>query len=271
MNELSGKIGFIGAGNMASALINGLVNSNHDPKKIIASSPEEEHLLKLSSGLGVKTTQDNLSVVKTSDIVILAIKPNIIEAVLSEIKEEVKKKDILILSIAAGVKMAKIESILGNTTRIFRAMPNTPASIMMGVTAISGNKSASSEDREKAKLLFECVGKVTEVKEDEIDIFTALIGSGPAYVFYLIESLLSSSSKFSLPEEEKVKLISSMIEGAAKLVSISEDSPEILRNKVTSPGGVTQKAIEEFEKHKLKQIIEKSMESAEKRSVELGK
>ena len=120
-------------------------------------------------------------------------------------------------------------------------------------------------------MLFECVGKVTEVKEDEIDIFTALIGSGPAYVFYLIESLLSSSSKFSLPEEEKVKLISSMIEGAAKLVSISEDSPEILRNKVTSPGGVTQKAIEEFEKHKLKQIIEKSMESAEKRSIELGK
>ncbi len=137
MKELSGKIGFVGAGNMASALISGLVNSNHNPKNIIASSPEEEHLLKLSSGLGIKTTQDNLSVVKTSDIVILAIKPNIIEDVLSEIKEEVKKKDILILSIAAGVKIAKIESILGNTTRIFRAMPNTPASIMMGVTVVS--------------------------------------------------------------------------------------------------------------------------------------
>ena len=136
--------------------------------------------------------------------------------------------------------------------------------------AISPNENTNSEDRNKAQLLFECVGKVTEIKEKEIDIFTALIGSGPAYVFYLIESLLNSSANLSLSDTEKVELISSMIKGAAKLASVSEDSPEILRNKVTSPGGVTQRAIEEFEKNKLKEIIKESMESAEKRSIELG-
>jgi len=269
MNKLDGVVGFIGAGNMATALIKGLINSNHKPKDIISSSPEDEHLLKLSS-LDIRTTSENLQVIEASDIVILAVKPNVIESVLNQIKEEVKNKEILVISIAAGVKLDRIKSILGNSTKIIRAMPNTPASIMEGVTAISPNENTNSEDRNKAQLLFECVGKVTEIKEKEIDIFTALIGSGPAYVFYLIESLLNSSANLSLSDTEKVELISSMIKGAAKLASVSEDSPEILRNKVTSPGGVTQKAIEEFEKNKLKEIIKESMESAEKRSIELG-
>ena len=270
MKNIKETIGFIGAGNMATALISGLINSDQSATKIIASSPEQEHLEKLSKDFGIKTTNNNLEIVDNSDIVILAVKPNIVQAVIDEIKDVATDKDILIISIAAGVKIEKIESQLGSPMRVIRAMPNTPASIMEGVTAICANSNAQSNDIENAKLLFECVGKITHINEKDIDIFTALIGSGPAYIFYLIESLLDSSKNLHLPEQEKKDLLASMISGAANLVLNSDESPNVLRKKVTSPGGVTQTAIEEFETEGLKEIISKSMIAAEKKSIELG-
>ena len=270
MNNLNEKIGFIGAGNMATALISGLINSNFSPTKIIASSPEKEHLQKLSEAFKINTCNDNQEIINKADIIILAVKPNIIEEVINEIKISIKQKNILLISIAAGIKIEKIETLLGADQRIIRAMPNTPASIMEGVTALCSNNSALSEDVAKARILFECAGKVTEINETNIDIFTALIGSGPAYIFYLIEAMLESSKNLKLPEEEKVNLISAMIAGSANLAKNSPDSPEMLRKKVTSPGGVTQKAIEEFEKYGMKEIIKKCMDEAEKKSIELG-
>ncbi len=270
MNNIKETIGFIGAGNMATALISGLINSDQSASKIIASSPEQEHLEKLSKDFGIKTTNNNLEIVDNSDIVILAVKPNIVQAVIDEIKDVATDKDILIISIAAGVKIEKIESQLGSPMRVIRAMPNTPASIMEGVTAICANSNAQSNDIENAKLLFECVGKITHINEKDIDIFTALIGSGPAYIFYLIESLLDSSKNLHLPEQEKKDLLASMISGAANLVLNSDESPNVLRKKVSSPGGVTQTAIEEFETEGLKEILSKSMIAAEKKSIELG-
>ena len=270
MNNIKETIGFIGAGNMATALISGLINSDQSASKIIASSPEQEHLEKLSKDFGIKTTNNNLEIVDNSDIVILAVKPNIVQAVIDEIKDVATDKDILIISIAAGVKIEKIESQLGSPMRVIRAMPNTPASIMEGVTAICANNNAQSNDIENAKLLFECVGKITHINEKDIDIFTALIGSGPAYIFYLIESLLDSSKNLHLSEQEKKDLLASMISGAANLVLNSDESPNVLRKKVTSPGGVTQTAIEEFETEGLKEILSKSIIAAEKKSIELG-
>ena len=149
-------------------------------------------------------------------------------------------------------------------------MPNTPASIKEGVTAISPNQSVTEEDIEDAKEMFSSVGSVAEIKENNIDIYTALIGSGPAYVFYLIESLLESSANLELTDTEKTTLLASMISGSANLAKNSEDSPEELRKKVTSPGGVTQSAIEEFESRGLKKIIKESMKVAEKKSIDLG-
>ena len=263
-------IGFIGAGNMATALISGLINSRHSSSQIIASSPEQGHLDNLTSKFGIKTSKDNNEVLEIADVLILAVKPNMIESVILEIKDRVIKKDVLVISIAAGIKIKKIESLFGSSIKVIRAMPNTPASIMEGVTAITSNQNVKGADIDNAKFLFECVGKVAEIKEEDIDIFTALIGSGPAYVFYLIESLLSASENLDLSKEKKVELLASMISGAANLVIVSEDSPKDLRKKVTSPGGVTQRAIEEFEILKLKEIIKQSMEAAENKSIELG-
>ena len=182
MKKLNEIIGFIGAGNMATALISGLINNGQEPSKIVSSSPEKEHLEKLSRDFDVMTSTDNQKVSEESDLIILAVKPNIIETVLSEIKETIIEKNNLVISIAAGVKIKKIESIIGSSARIIRAMPNTPASIMQGVTAISSNERVEETDIEKAKILFGSVGKTAEIKEKELDIFTALIGSGPAYV-----------------------------------------------------------------------------------------
>ena len=262
MKTLDEIIGFIGAGNMATALISGLINNGHEASKIISSSPEQEHLEKLSRDFGVLTSKNNQKVCEDSNVIILAVKPNIIKTVLSE--------DKLVISIAAGVKIENIESIIGSSTKIIRAMPNTPASIMEGVTALSSNERVEETDIEKAKILFGSVGKTAEIKEKELDIFTALIGSGPAYVFYLIESLLESSQNLDLSTDDKVNLIASMISGSANLAIASTDSPQNLRKNVTSPGGVTQKAIEEFEKQNLKEIIKKSMKAAEEKSIELG-
>jgi len=264
------KIGFIGAGNMASALISGLIQSNHSASCIMASSPEQEHLNNLSKNFDIKTTNNNVEIVNFADAVLLAVKPNMIETVLREISEDVSRIDPLLISIAAGIKIQDLESYLSSPSRIIRAMPNTPASIREGVTAICANEHINEIDENFAKGLFACVGEVAKIDEKSIDIYTALIGSGPAYVFYLIESMLESSSKLDLDQKEKINLIAAMISGAANLARASNEPPEVLRRNVTSPGGVTQRAIEEFEDNELKKIIIRSMEVAEKKSIELG-
>lgn len=132
MKDINEVIGFIGAGNMATALISGLVNSKHDPSRIIASSPEEEHLKKLSDEYGINTTHNNLEILELADVVILAVKPNIIRSVLEEIREKTFQKEHLFISIAAGIKIEKLESLLNESARVIRAMPNTPASIREG-------------------------------------------------------------------------------------------------------------------------------------------
>ena len=264
------NIGFIGAGNMASALIGGLIDSGKDITNIIASSPEKDHLDRLKKSFNIKTTHKNEEIIQLSEIVILAVKPNVVEPVLLEIKNLLLQRNPLLISIAAGIQINSLEQLLKPEYRIIRAMPNTPASIKEGVTAISPNQSVTEEDIEDAKEMFSSVGSVAKIKENNIDIYTALIGAGPAYVFYLIESLLESSASLELTDTEKITLLASMISGSANLAKNSEDSPEELRKKVTSPGGVTQSAIEEFESRGLKKIIKESMIVAEKKSIDLG-
>ena len=269
MKVMDKKVGFIGAGNMASALISGMINAGFKPENIIVSSPGKNHLDLLLSKFGVQTSNVNELVFKESEVIIFAVKPNVLKTVLEEYKN-FSSEEMLLISVAAGFKISDIEGILSAEQRIIRAMPNTPASIGSGVTAISLNENASSDDKQNAEDLFSCVGEVVHIQEKEMDLYTALIGSGPAYVFYLIESLLDSSSELEMDEATKKNMITSMITGSSKLALMSENSPEKLRENVTSPGGVTQRAIEEFEKNGVKETIIKAIEAATNKSKELG-
>jgi len=269
MKIMEKRVGFIGAGNMASALISGMISSGFKPENIIASSPGKNHLDVLSNEFCVKTTNDNGLVFKESEVIIFAVKPNVLKDVLEEYNNFACEQKLLV-SVAAGFKISDIEDILSPKEKIIRAMPNTPVSIGSGVTAISLNKNTGTNDKQDAEDLFSCVGKVVHIQEKEMDLYTALIGSGPAYVFYLIESLLDASNEIAIDEETKKNMISSMIAGSSKLALLSENSPKKLRENVTSPGGVTQRAIEEFEKNDMKKIIIKAIEAAASKSKELG-
>ena len=270
MKVVDKKVGFIGAGNMASALISGMISADFKPENIIASSPGRSHLDFLSNKFGVKTTNDNELAFKESEVIIFAVKPNMLKSVLEEYNKSTSSGRALLISVVAGYKISDIEAILPPQQRIIRTMPNTPASIGKGVTAICLNENTTSDDQKNAEKLFSCVGEVVLIEEKEMDIYTALIGSGPAYVFYLIESLIESSSEMKMDEKTKKNIIAAMITGSSELAMISNNSPEKLRENVTSPGGVTQSAIKEFEKNHMKQTIINAIKEAVNKSKELG-
>ena len=270
MNTQKNTIGFIGAGNMASSLIAGLINSGVDPKDITATSPEDAHLRTLSNNFGIKTTKDNKEIGKSCNTIVLAVKPQIVSPVLNELSGLINNEQHLIVSIAAGIKIADIQAELDGDQRIIRAMPNTPASIRSGVTALCANENSSQEDLRVATGIFESVGVTCLLKEQSLDLYTSLIGSGPAYIFYLVEALLESSNALDFTENEMKNLLLNMIIGSAELAKQSIDSPKILREKVTSPGGVTERALEVFEEERLKTTIQKAVQEATKRSIELG-
>ena len=270
MNVFGKKVGFIGAGNMASALISGIINAGFKPENITASSPGKDQLDSLSDTFGINTFTDNDHVFNESEIIIFAVKPHIMNTVLEEFSKNTSLKKVLIISVAAGLKIKDIEEHILPKQRIIRAMPNTPSSIGKGVTAISKNINVTAADEEHARELFSCVGKVINIEEEEMDLYTALIGSGPAYVFYLIESLLESSSHMKIDKKIQKDMIASMISGSAELALISDNSPQELRENVTSPGGVTERAIEEFHKNDLKKIILNAFKEAVNKSKELG-
>jgi len=264
------KIGFIGAGNMASALISGLVNARKNPNSIMASSPEDNHLESLSSEFGILTTKNNVEIAENCEIILLAVKPHIIEEVLKGIASYIKPNKHLIISIAAGVKIEDIQALLSIEQKIIRAMPNTPASIQRGVTALCNNSQTDLVDKNVAEEIFKSVSVTCWLQEDSLDQYTALIGSGPAYVFYFIEAMLEASKDLNLEGEDIKNLLIEMIIGSSELAKMSSDEPSILRKKVTSPGGVTERAIEIFEEKKIKQSILTAIKEATQRSIKLG-
>ena len=270
MNSLKNDIGFIGAGNMASALIAGLINGGLDPKKIIASSPEDSHLLALNTEFGIKTTKDNLEIGRNCNTIVIAVKPHIVNSVLNELSDLINAKQHLIISIAAGIRIKDIQKYLKGSQRIVRAMPNTPASIGKGISALCASGNCSDEDLKISKGVFESVGATCVLEENSFDLYTSLIGSGPAYIFYLVEALMESSKELNFEESEIKNLLLDMIIGSAELAKQSSDNPDTLRKKVTSPGGVTERALEVFEEENLKSTIQKAIKAATKRSIELG-
>jgi pyrroline-5-carboxylate reductase len=265
------KIGFIGGGNMAASLLNGLVASGHEPKRLWVSDINPETLSNLSASLDINVTQSNHEVIRSVDVVVLAVKPQILAQVAKEIAPLLQQHQLLV-SIAAGINQASLSKWLGVDVAIVRCMPNTPALVLTGATALHANDKVNPDQRDLAETILRAVGIALWVDdESELDAVTAVSGSGPAYFFLLMEAMEKVAVELGLNEATARLLIQQTALGAAKIALESSETPGELRKRVTSPGGTTQQAIETFEAGGFSQLVSKALRAAKDRSVEMSK
>jgi pyrroline-5-carboxylate reductase len=272
-NDMSLKnktIAFLGAGNMGEALIRGLLTAKTvAPSQIIATDVRPDRLDSLAKTFSIRTAGDNVKAVADADIVMLAVKPQQMSAVLAPLKSAATVRK-LYISIAAGVTTARIENELGGKVRVVRVMPNTPALVGAGAAALAKGAYATGDDLTMAELILGAVGTVVRVEEKFIDAVTALSGSGPAYVFYVAEAMIKAGVAAGLDEALAKKLAIQTVYGSAKLLVESGEDPESLRHKVTSPGGTTEAALKVMSERKLTEIFVEAIKAAEQRSRELS-
>jgi len=265
------KIAFLGGGNMAEALIKGLIASGTaKPDKILAADVLAERLEYLRKNYDIIIQKTNKDAACEADIIILSVKPQVIEKILAEIAPVVDDKK-LIISIAAGVPLAKVESALKKGSRVVRVMPNTPSLVLAGVAALAAGNNATSKDVSFAKGIFDSVGRSVIVEEKHMDAVTGLSGSGPAYVFMIIDALSDAGVKVGLPRQLALELAAQTVYGSAKMVLETKEHPAKLRDMVTSPGGTTIEGLHALEKGKLRATLMNAVEAATARSKELGK
>jgi pyrroline-5-carboxylate reductase len=263
-------LGFLGAGNMAGALIKGLLHGNVLPAaQIAASDVKAERLDRLSKQHGIRTMTDNHALVRESDVLVLAVKPQVIDRVLTEIGADVRP-DQLLVSVAAGVPIEALESRLPAGSRVVRAMPNTPATVQAGATAISGGAHAREDDLRIARELFEAVGRVVVLEEAQLDAVTGLSGSGPAYLMLIIEALADGGVKVGLHRDTALLLAAQTVFGSAKLLLETGEHPGRLKDMVTSPGGTAIAGLHTLESGALRKTLIDAVEVATKRAAELG-
>lgn len=265
------KIGFIGAGNMAYALIKGILKANVTiSNRIIASDINEVRLRYIEKETEVKVTLSNEETVRFSDIIILAIKPQIINEVLSPLKKFFNPSKTLI-SILAGIKIKKIEKIISSKQPIIRVMPNISALVQESASAICFNSNCTTEDIKIAFSLFNSIGRTIEVDESLMNVVTGLSGSGPGYIFVIIKALKNAGIKMGLSEETSTILAAQTVLGAGRMVLETKEDPSSLKNRVTSPKGTTFAGLEILEKAKIEEIIITAVIAATKRAFELSK
>jgi pyrroline-5-carboxylate reductase len=268
------KLGFIGGGNMAEAMIKGLLSASFiEAKSIFVSEPSEQKRDALHAEYKIKVTADNRELTKKCDILILAVKPQILKEVLHDIRTLVGS-DKLVISIAAGVPISIMDGVLrGDSNKKFsvvRTMPNTPALVQEGVTAIASGKHVSKTDIKIAHRIFEAVGCTVDVEEGHLDAVTGLSGSGPAYIFMLIEALSDAGVKMGLSREVANILTIQTVLGSAKLARESGKHPGELKDMVTSPAGTTIAGLHALEEGGLRTTMMNAVEDATLRSRELG-
>lgn len=265
-----GAIGFIGAGNMGTALIKGLLNSErYALRQLLVSDKHQERLTKISEEFGLKCYASNKDLVRNCQIILLAVKPQSIRGVLLEVKTEIRD-DHLMISIAAGIPLKMIKSIIGREIPLIRVMPNTPALIQRGVSALASGRLATSGHMEIARGIFDAVGDTVIVGEEMMDAVTAISGSGPGYIFKIMECFVEAGEKLGFDRETSTRLVVETIMGSAHLVRESEKSLSQLREMVTSPGGTTAAALAVLEERGLDSIIREAVEAACRRGAELG-
>jgi len=264
------KIGVIGTGNMGEALISGLLHSRSStPENIICSDIRKDKLKIVKESYGVLTTGNNLNVVSASEIVVYAVKPQIMASVLRETATSLDMSK-LIISIAAGVPLSAIESCLNKDLRLVRVMPNIAASVKEGAAAIAPGKHALKDDLKVAKAIFDSVGKSVIIEEELMDAITGLSGSGPAYLFLIVDALADAGVKMGLSREDALLLSTQTVLGAAKLLMETNEHPGKLKDRVTSPGGTAIAGLHTLEQGGLRTTLINAVEAATRRSKELG-
>ena len=264
------KIGFVGAGNMGEAMIKGLLAANLvPPEAVYATDVRPERLKEIDRQYGIRIAADNPELVRHVDVVIMAVKPQIIEPVLKEIAHALTRQKLLI-SIAAGVTTEKLRTVLGKEARLIRVMPNTPALVLAGVTAIAKAEGLEPGDLDTAREIFSAVGRVVVLEEGLLDAVTGLSGSGPAYVALVIESLADGGVKMGLDRITAMTLATQTVLGAAKLLLETGLHPGALKDMVSSPGGTSIAGIAALEEGGIRTTFITAVERATQRSRELG-
>lgn len=266
------KIGFIGGGNMASSLISGLIASGHSPQDLWVSDINQDALKVLAQSLNVNTSTNNDDIINAVDVVVLAVKPQILSTVAKNATASIQQKQPLVVSIAAGISQQSLSQWLGNNIAIVRCMPNTPALVLTGATALHANEQVTAEQHDLAENIMRSVGIALWVNdESELDVVTAVSGSGPAYYFLLMDAMEKAAIEMGMNEVTARLLVQQTALGAAKIALESSESPEQLRKRVTSPGGTTQQALETFEEGGFTALVSKALHAARDRSIEMSK
>lgn len=262
-------LAFLGTGNMAEALLKGLLRSGMKPESITGSARRNERLETLRTTYGIRVTLDNLEAARAADVLILSVKPQAMGKLLETVAPAIDGSK-LVISVAAGVPIEALERRLGRNVRIVRAMPNTPSLVGAGACAIAPGPHATPEDVALAEKIFSAVGVSTVVEESLLDAVTGLSGSGPAYVFLMIEALCDAGVKVGLPRYTALKLASQTVLGSAKLLIETGAHPGQLKDQVTSPGGTAIAGLHTLEEGGLRTTLINAVESATRRARELG-
>ncbi len=263
------KLGFIGSGKMATALVQGVIKSGVcQPSDIVVSDAVPAARQQLAAAKGVRQAGSNAEVIQTSDAIVLAVKPQDAIAALEKLPGSDGK---LLLSIVAGLTIPRLEEAGGARFRVIRAMPNTPALVLQGASGFSLGSAATSEDAEIARRVFGSVGVAVQVKEDLLDAVTGLSGSGPAYVYMIIEAMSDAGVLMGLPRDLALQLAAQTVAGSASMVLQTGTHPAALRDQVTSPGGTTIAGVEQLESKGLRAALIAAVRAATERARQLGK
>jgi pyrroline-5-carboxylate reductase len=267
MEATLSSVGTIGAGTMAEAILGGLLRAGLAREKLLAADPDPARRAHVSKALGVRTTADNAEVARACEVVVLAVKPQQLAAATATLPRDARP---LWLSIVAGATLASLRQKLGADARVVRSMPNTPALVSAGISAISGGPGLPADDLARAEAVLSAVGRVVRVPEPLLDAVTGVSGSGPAYVFLFIEALAEAAVREGLPPAIARELALETVLGSARLARDTGEPPEVLRQRVTSPGGTTVAGIAALEAGGLRAAIAAAVRAATARSRELG-
>jgi pyrroline-5-carboxylate reductase len=265
------NITFIGGGNMARSLVGGLLDDGIPAERIWVADPNDSVLRSLNDHFAIHVTTDNNKAMLNARVLILAIKPQLAKAVVRELAPAIQNSRPLVISIAAGIRETDLRSWMSEDAAIVRTMPNTPALVRSGATALFANKAVSKEQRNLAESIMRAVGMTLWVDDESLmDAVTALSGSGPAYFFLIMEALENAGEHLGLPRKTARLLILQTAFGAAKMALESNEDLAELRQRVTSPGGTTERAISVLQQYKLEAVFDEALRAAHQRSVELA-